>query len=44
MPKYRAYKVGVDGRYSGAVELICADDAEGMEQAKKLIDGQDIDL
>jgi hypothetical protein len=44
MPEYRAYKIGHDGRFFGAVELVCADDAEAMEQAKQLVDGHDIEL
>jgi len=44
MPEYRAYKVGHDGHFFGAVELVCADDTEAMEQAKQLVDGHDVEL
>ena len=44
MPEYRAYVVGSDGRFINAFELECANDTEAMEQAKKLVDGYDVEL
>ena len=44
MAEYRAYTVGVDGHFVGFESLTCADDAEAIEKAKRLVDGQDIEL
>jgi hypothetical protein len=44
MVEYRAYTVGSDGHFIGFVELICADDAEAIGEAKRLVDGHDIEL
>jgi hypothetical protein len=42
--EYRAYTVGRDGHFNGFEPLICADDAEAIEKAKRLVDGYDIEL
>jgi hypothetical protein len=42
--EYRAYTVGSDGHFVGFEPLICADDAEATEQAKRLVDGCDVEL
>jgi hypothetical protein len=42
--EYRAFVVGRDGHFSGFEPLVCADDAEAIEEAKRLIDGHDIEL
>jgi hypothetical protein len=42
--EYRAYTVGHDGRFIGFKALLCADDAEATEQAKRLVDGYDVEL
>ena len=42
--QYRAYTVGRDGHFNGFEPLICADDAEAIEKAKRLVDGYDIEL
>jgi hypothetical protein len=44
MPEYRAYIVGHDGHFQEAVPLVCADDAEATEKAKRLVDGHDVEL
>ena len=44
MATYRAYTVGLDGRYIGFTELDCADDSEAIEVAKQLNGGRDIEL
>jgi hypothetical protein len=44
MAEYRAYVVGSDGHFVDAVALICDDDREATEQAKRLADGHDIEL
>jgi hypothetical protein len=44
MPEYRAYLIGDDGHFQDAVPLICADDAEAMEKARRLVDNRDVEL
>ena len=44
MPEYRAYKVGLDGHFFGFEPLVCANDAEATEKAKRLVDGHDVEL
>ena len=44
MAEYRAYAIGQDGHFIGFVALICADDAEAIEQAKRLVVGRAIEL
>jgi len=41
---YRAYFVGSDGHFVRFVGLTCSDDAEAIEQARHLIEDQDIEL
>jgi hypothetical protein len=35
--EYRAYSVGRDGHFVGFEALICTDDAEAIEKAKRLV-------
>jgi hypothetical protein len=42
--EYRAYLIGVDGHFYRSVPLNCADDAEAVERAKRLLNGHDIEL
>ena len=44
MAAYRAYTVGHDGNFIGFDSLVCADDAEAIEKAKRLVDGHDVEL
>jgi hypothetical protein len=44
MPEYRAYIVGSDGHFVDAVHLVCADDAEASEKAKRLVNGHAVEL
>jgi predicted RNA-binding Zn-ribbon protein involved in translation (DUF1610 family) len=44
MPPYRAFVVGKDGHFRKAVVLYCADDTTAVQEAKKLVDGKDIEL
>jgi hypothetical protein len=44
MREYRVYIVGSDGHFSNVFPLDCADDGEAMEQAKQLVDGDDVEL
>jgi hypothetical protein len=44
MVDYRVYRVGSDGHFVGYEPLICRDDAEAIEKAKRLVDGHDIEL
>jgi hypothetical protein len=37
MANYRAYHIGPDGRVRSGVDLDCADDAEAIEAAGKLV-------
>jgi len=41
---YRAYFVGSDGHFVKFVGLACSDDAEAIEQARRLIASEDIEL
>jgi hypothetical protein len=42
--EYRAYLLDSDGHFYEAVPLICADDAEAIEKAKRLADSCDVEL
>jgi hypothetical protein len=44
MPDYRAYIVGIEGRFVRAIELLCPDDDTAKEYARKLVDGHDVEL
>jgi class 3 adenylate cyclase len=44
MADYRAYLVGSDGHFYEAVALVCADDAEAIQKAKKLVDHREVEL
>jgi hypothetical protein len=44
MVEYRAFTVGRDGHFVGSEALICADDLEAIEKAKRFVDGHDIEL
>jgi hypothetical protein len=44
MVEYRVYLIGSDGHFYRSVALNCADDAEAVEGAKRLLDGHDIEL
>jgi hypothetical protein len=44
MPEYRTCKIGSDGHFFEAVPFVCADDAEAMEKAKRLVNGNDVEL
>jgi len=44
MAEYRAYTVGLDGHFVGSRALICADDAEAIEETRRLVDDHDIEL
>jgi hypothetical protein len=44
MAGYRAYIIGIDGRFLRAVELVCPDDEVAKEYARRLVDGHDIEL
>jgi hypothetical protein len=36
--------VDTDGHFVGYEPLVCADDGEAIEQARRLVDGRDIEL
>jgi hypothetical protein len=44
MAEYRAYTVGLDGHFLSFEPLICSDDAEAVTEAKRLVDGHDIEV
>lgn len=44
MADYRVYIRGDDGHFVGWQPLVCADDAEAVEQAKQYLNGCDIEL
>jgi hypothetical protein len=44
MPDYRAYLMGTDGHIFRSVAMIYADDAEAIEQARRLAVGHDVEL
>ena len=44
MPEYRAYTVGADGHFVGFEPLACADDAEAIEKAQRLVASHDVEL
>ena len=43
MAEYRAYAVGIDGHFVSFEALVCVDDVEAIDKAKRLIDGHDIE-
>jgi hypothetical protein len=40
--EYRVYTVGTDGDFLGFEPLLCDDDEQAVEQAKRLLDGHDL--
>ena len=44
MAHYRAYFIGIDGLFVKSIDLDCVDDAAAIENAKQLVDGQDVEL
>ena len=44
MAEYRAYTVGSDGRFIDTEPLVCADNSEAIQKAKRLINGHDVEL
>jgi hypothetical protein len=44
MAEYRAYTVGLDEHFIGFDPLVCRDDGEALFNAKKLVDGHDIEV
>ena len=44
MPDYRAFTIGRDGHFIGFEPLVCGDDAEAIEQAKRLVEACDVEL
>jgi hypothetical protein len=44
MAGYRAYIIGIDGRFLGAIALACPDDELAKEHAKRLVGDHDVEL
>ena len=44
MAEYRAFPVGVDGHFIGFEALLCDSDEEAIAEAKRLVDGHDVEL
>jgi len=42
--EYRAYFVGRDGHFNGFEPLICPDDIEAIDRAKRLVNNHGIEL
>ena len=44
MADYRAYSVGLDGHFIRIDGIVCANDTEAIEKAKRYVDDHDIEL
>jgi hypothetical protein len=44
MAEYRAYIIGHDGHFVDFTPLVCPDDAEAIEKAKRLVNGRDVEI
>jgi len=44
MPEYRAYTVGNDGHFIGYEPMVCANDDEALEKAKRLAENYPVEL
>jgi hypothetical protein len=44
LAEYRAYLIGDDGHFYDVFQLICADDAEAIEMAMRLVIDRDVEL
>jgi hypothetical protein len=44
MAEYRAYVVGNDGNFLSFEGFVCRDDGEALANARRLLDGHDVDL
>jgi hypothetical protein len=44
MAEYRVYTLGTDDHFIGLEAMICADDLEAIDKAKRLVDGHDVEL
>jgi hypothetical protein len=44
MAEYRVFTVGIDEHFLGYEPLVCGDDAEAIEMARRLCDGHDVEL
>jgi hypothetical protein len=44
MQEYRAFIMGADGHVRSRVDLRCSDEGEAIGLAKKLVDGNDVEL
>jgi hypothetical protein len=44
MPEYRAYTVGPDGHIIGVEAMVCANDEEAIEWARRLVEGHGVEL
>jgi hypothetical protein len=42
--EYRAYAIARDGHSIGFDSLVCDDDAEAIEKAKRLVESHDVEL
>jgi hypothetical protein len=42
--EYRAFTIGADGHFVGFEPIVCDDDAQAIERAKRLLDGRDIEI
>jgi hypothetical protein len=42
--EYKAYTVGRDGHFIGYEPLVCVDDSEAIERAKRFVEKHDVEL
>jgi hypothetical protein len=44
MSEYRAFIIGEDGHFVGFEPMVCNDDSEATQKAKRLVNGYDVEL
>ena len=44
MAEYCFYVVGCDGHFVGCEPLVCGDDVQAIEKAKRLVEANDVEL
>jgi hypothetical protein len=44
MAEYRIYKVGLDGHFIGFDPLVCDNDEQAIEKAKRILGGYDLQI
>lgn len=44
MPDYRVFIMTAEGHVLSRVDIVCSDEDHAKEEAKKLVDGHDVEL